>query len=171
MYYLPWKTKYRTRKDLYSWSQKISRLFLKLSKYFSILINVLDFHGTNGSPSFLICLLYSLSNLNFSDTAIIELFFPTQQFSRPLWWRDVSTRIKPFYLQLDCKWMMIIDREDKLSLNGKQKFHLHLFLSEKRHLKWLTYFGKKTRKKNILVTFVFVIAAFITSNVSSPESH
>ena len=56
----PGKTKYRTGKDHYCWSQRKSRPFLKTQKYFCVLINKLDFHGTNGSPSLPICIQYSL---------------------------------------------------------------------------------------------------------------
>ena len=49
-------TKYRTGKDHYRWSRQKSRSFLIRRKYFSVLINKLDFHGTNGSPSLPICI-------------------------------------------------------------------------------------------------------------------
>ena len=62
---IPGNTKYCTGKDLYLWSRGISRLFLKHSKYFSILINKLDFYGTNGSRSLPVCLQYSLLILLF----------------------------------------------------------------------------------------------------------
>ena len=55
------KTKYHTGKDFYYWSLGKSRLFLRHSKYFSILINELDFQWTNGSQSLPICLQYSLA--------------------------------------------------------------------------------------------------------------
>ncbi len=54
------KTKYCTGKDLYHWSRGKSRLFLLTLKKISVLINKLDFHGTNGCPILPICLQYSL---------------------------------------------------------------------------------------------------------------
>ena len=58
---VPGKTKYRTGKDHYRWSRRKSRSFLKTHKYFFVLINKLDFHGTNGSPSLPISIQYSLA--------------------------------------------------------------------------------------------------------------
>jgi hypothetical protein len=46
------KTKYRTGKDLYRWSRGKSRSFLLTLEFFSVFINELAFHGTNGSPIF-----------------------------------------------------------------------------------------------------------------------
>ena len=45
------KTKYRTGKDHYRWFRRKSRSFLKTHKYFFVMINKQNFHGTNGSPS------------------------------------------------------------------------------------------------------------------------
>ena len=55
------KTKYRTGKDLYRWSQRKFRLFLQTKKLISSLVNKHDFYETNGSPCFPICLRYSLA--------------------------------------------------------------------------------------------------------------
>ena len=57
----PRKTKYRTGKDLYSWSRGKSRSFLLTLEFFSVFINELAFHGTNGSPILPICIQYSLA--------------------------------------------------------------------------------------------------------------
>jgi hypothetical protein len=43
---------YRTGKDLYRWSRGKSRSFFQTLEFFSVLINELAFHGTNGSPIF-----------------------------------------------------------------------------------------------------------------------
>jgi hypothetical protein len=58
----PVKTKYRTGKDLYRWSRGKSRSFLLTLEFFSVLINELAFHGTNGSPILPICIQYSLDD-------------------------------------------------------------------------------------------------------------
>ena len=54
---------YRTGKDLYRWSRGKSRSFLLTLEFFSVLINELAFHGTNGSPILPICIQHSLVKL------------------------------------------------------------------------------------------------------------
>ncbi len=54
------KTKYLTGKVLYRWSRGKSRSFLPIKNFICVLINKLDFHGTNSSPILPICKQYSL---------------------------------------------------------------------------------------------------------------